>query len=395
MSPLLNRMITIKTELYTKSIKFLLILLLFFINLIYKETKLFIKVSYKHFVRDCFYLKKYNRKSIKIEFPYLSICIPAYNMKSYIKKVIISILNQTFQNFEIIIVNDYSNDTTLAEIKKLQLEDNRIKLINHSINLGVYNSRVDAILSSKGKYFILIDPDDILINPNLLKELYNYNLKYNLDIIEYTTICHIEKSNNIKIIKRYYHFHHFSKTIISQPELNDIYYNWNSTSRILPKVGCKVIWNKIIRRKTLMKSIEYIGKKYYKKFFVTAEDTIINLISFHFAQNYSNIEFPGYMYNIREKSMTRGDRTIDNEILFCYNHLLYFRKFYAFIKNFNKKRNILFSEMLDLNKRLTKLYFLTKKKKQEILILYHEILNDKYAFSQFKRVVKIFTLNIK
>ena len=50
-------------------------------------------------------------------------------MKSYIKKVIISILNQSFQNFEIIIVNDHSNDTTLSEIKKLQLEDNRIKLI--------------------------------------------------------------------------------------------------------------------------------------------------------------------------------------------------------------------------------------------------------------------------
>ena len=49
-------------------------------------------------------------------------------MKSYIKKVVVSILNQTFQNFEIIIVNDHSNDTTLAEIKKLQLKDNRIKL---------------------------------------------------------------------------------------------------------------------------------------------------------------------------------------------------------------------------------------------------------------------------
>lgn len=316
-------------------------------------------------------------------------------MKSYIKKVVVSILNQTFQNFEIIIVNDHSNDTTLVEIKKLQLKDNRIKLINHSKNLGVYNSRVDAIISSKGKYFILIDPDDMFINPNLLQELYKYNLKYNLDIIEYTVICHIEKRNTIKIIERYYHFHNFSKTIISQPELDNIYYYWNSKNKILPKVGCRVIWNKIIRRKALMKSIEYIGKKYYKKFFITAEDTIINLISFHFAQNYSIINFPGYMYNIRERSMTRGNRTLDNEILFCYNHLLYFIKFYSFIKNFNKERNILFIELLDLNKKLTKLNYLTKKKIQEILIFYHEILNDKYAFSHFKRVVKIFELNIK
>ena len=282
-----------KMGLNVKLNKFLLIIIFFFINLIYKETKLIIKVSFKHFIKDCFNLKKYYRKSVKVKFPYLSICIPSFNMKSYIKKVIISILNQSFQNFEIIIVNDLSNDTTLAEIKKLQLEDNRIKLINHSKNLGVYNSRVDAILSSKGKYFILIDPDDILINPNLLQTLYNYNLEYNLDIIEYTVICYVEKRNIIKIIDRYYHFHNFSKTIISQPDLDDIYYYWNSKNNILSKVGCRVIWNKIIRRKTLMKSIEYIGKDYYKNFFVTAEDTIINLISFHFAQNYSNINFPG------------------------------------------------------------------------------------------------------
>ena len=145
-----------KMGLNAKLNKFLLIIIFFFNNLIYKETKLIIKISFKHFIRDCFNLKKYYRKSVKVKFPYLSICIPSYNMKSYIKKVIISILNQSFKNFEIIIINDHSNDTTLAEIKKLQLEDNRIKLINHSKNYGVYNSRVDAIISSKGKYFILI-----------------------------------------------------------------------------------------------------------------------------------------------------------------------------------------------------------------------------------------------
>ena len=86
-------------------------------------------------------------------------------------------------------------------------------------------------------------------------------------------------------------------------------------------MGCRVIWNKIIRRKTLLKSIENIGKNYYKKFFVTAEDTIINIISFHFAQNYSNINLPGYMYNIREKSMTHGKKNIRKKIIFCYNKI--------------------------------------------------------------------------
>jgi len=72
-------------------------------------------------------------------------------MENYIEKVVFSIINQSFQDFEIIIVNDNSNDNTESIIKKLILKDNRIKSINHSKNLGVYASRVDAILKSKGK----------------------------------------------------------------------------------------------------------------------------------------------------------------------------------------------------------------------------------------------------
>ena len=54
--------------------------------------------------------------------------------------------------FKIIIVNDNSNDNTEFIIKNLLLKDNRIRSIKHSENLGVYASRVDAILESKGKY---------------------------------------------------------------------------------------------------------------------------------------------------------------------------------------------------------------------------------------------------
>ena len=62
--------------------------------------------------------------------PFVSICLPVYNMEKFIEKSLISILNQSFQNFEIIIVNDYSSDTTKRIIKNYQLKDERIKLIN-------------------------------------------------------------------------------------------------------------------------------------------------------------------------------------------------------------------------------------------------------------------------
>ena len=344
-------------------------------------------------MRDCFNLKRYYRKTIIRESPYVSICIPAYNMKDYIEKAIISILNQSFQNFEIIIVNDHSKDKTLEVIKKLQLKDERIKLINHSKNTGVYSSRVDSILASKGKYLILMDSDDIFINPNILELLFKYNLKYNLDLIEFTVISFIEKDHYLTYIKNYYHFHNFSKAIIFQPRLDDIQFNPNNKYKTF-NVNCRIIWNKIIKRNILIKSIQYIGKEYYKKFFITAEDTILNLISFHFAKNFSNIKIPGYMYNIRESSMTHGKKDIKKQQIFNYNHLLYLSKLYKFIKNFNKSRRILYNELLELNKRLINLNKLTKNN-SEILLFYNQILNDKYAFKNFKDDVNTFIITIK
>ena len=102
-------------------------------------------------------------------------------------------MNQSFQDFEIVIVNDYSKDNTLKIIN--EIKNIKIKIINHSKNLGLFASRVDCILNSSGKYIILMDPDDLLLNPFLLEYLYNYNLEYNLDIIEFTKICYLEKKN--------------------------------------------------------------------------------------------------------------------------------------------------------------------------------------------------------
>ena len=50
--------------------------------------------------------------------------------------------------------------------------------------MGVYSSRVDASLNANGNYILFMDPDDMLLNPYLFEELFKYNLKYNLDMIE-------------------------------------------------------------------------------------------------------------------------------------------------------------------------------------------------------------------
>ena len=368
----------------------LIIRIKLFINIIFFFCNIKIKYHeplaiYKYYTNNCRNLKKYNRIKINNKNPYISVCLPAYNMENYIEKVVYSILNQSFQDFEIIIVNDYSNDNTELIIKNLLLKDSRIRKINHSKNLGVYASRVDAILESKGKYILLMDPDDMLLNPNLFLELYKLNINYNLDIIEFTVYCYDEKNYELSKKDFKYHYHNLNG-IIYQPELSNIFF-YESKSKNYSFVQCRNIWNKILRKEIILKTINYIGKDYYKQFFITAEDTIINLISLHFAKNYTNIKLPGYMYSIREKSMTHGEFDIKKQILFSYNHLLYLKKMYKYYKEFNKDRNFLYHEIRKIKILLIRLKNFTNIYNLELKNFYQEILDDKYSSKYFKNFI--------
>ena len=389
-------MIEYNKNIFFNIINLKLLLFIYFSFILIKSKinpKLFSLGRYKHYINDCRNLQKYKRIQIKNAVPYFSICLPAFNMENYIKKVILSILNQSFQDFEIIIVNDNSNDKTELIIKEILSKDKRIRAVNHYTNLGVYASRVDAFLISKGKYILLMDPDDMLLNPKLFERLYNFNLKYNLDIIEFTTLVYYEKYSILKIRKNMYHYHNI-KGIIYQPQLSDIFF-YHPIHKNISSVQCRNIWNKIIRREVLLNTINYIGNEYYKEFFITAEDTIINILSLHFANNYTNLNILGYMYNIREKSMCHGKADINKKILFNFNHLLYLKKFNIYIKDFNKNMNFLFYELIKVNKLLIELNNITKKYNTDLKNLYNDLLENPNCSVLFKQYIKNITLILK
>ncbi len=95
--------------------------------------------------------------------PIISVCIAAYNVEKYIEKCLSSVINQTLQNIEIIVVNDGSKDNTLAIIQKISTKDKRIKIINQE-NKGLGNTRNCAINVAQGKYIHLMDADDYMDN---------------------------------------------------------------------------------------------------------------------------------------------------------------------------------------------------------------------------------------
>ena len=317
---------------------------------IYTNSKLLFLKPFEKYINACKNSRKMKRTKIFSKNPYISVCMAALNMKLYIKQNLLSILNQSFQDFEIIIINDFSKDETEKIINDLQLSDTRIKLVNHLNNLGVYRSRIEAMLNSNGEYILLMDPDDMYLNPNLFQDIFNYNLKNNLDIIEFSVYQQKDGEKSIFLPDNHYemHYHGFPKEIISQPELSDLLY-YSPGTKEYSKTICRNIWNKIIRRKVFLKVDEYIGKEYYEAFVITADDMIMNIIAYQYAQNYSNIILPGYLYNIRNVSMSRGDGGIELKKIRTINHFQYFYLFYKYLKDFNKDRNFLMYEMKDLN----------------------------------------------
>jgi glycosyltransferase involved in cell wall biosynthesis len=101
----------------------------------------------------------------------ISIITPSYNSEKFIGKTIESVLAQTYQNWEMIIVDDKSTDNSLDIIKNYTEKDQRIRLIKLNNNAGVANARNKAILECKGDYIAFLDSDDLWLPEKLEKQL--------------------------------------------------------------------------------------------------------------------------------------------------------------------------------------------------------------------------------
>jgi len=91
--------------------------------------------------------------------PKVTVVIPAYNSSKYIEETINSILNQSFNDFELLIINDCSNDDTLEIINSYK--DNRIRVFSNEKNMGITPTRNRGLELAKGKYVTFMDHDDI------------------------------------------------------------------------------------------------------------------------------------------------------------------------------------------------------------------------------------------
>ena len=109
--------------------------------------------------------------------PLVSIILPAYNGAKWIEKAILSVLVQSFADFEFIILNDDSSDNTEEIITAFTKYDKRIKYIKNERNLGVQKTRNIALDISLGEYIAEIDQDDEWIDKDKLKKQVEFLIK--------------------------------------------------------------------------------------------------------------------------------------------------------------------------------------------------------------------------
>lgn len=111
----------------------------------------------------------------------VSIIIPSYNKENYIAETIKSVTSQTYKNWELIVVDDLSNDNTLEIIKTYQYNNEKIKLFINPENKGANYSRNFGIKEAQGEFIIFLDADDVLSSDclqNRIRHIENTNLDF-------------------------------------------------------------------------------------------------------------------------------------------------------------------------------------------------------------------------
>lgn len=129
----------------------------------------------------------------------ISVIIPVYNLENYIERCIKSVLIQTFKNFEVICVDDKSQDRTVEIIEKIAKTDSRVKLLRQPKNSGPAMARSYGCRESKGSYIFFLDGDDTLPS-NALELLYTKIKDSKVDIVRGSVVV-VDFDGNRNLLK--------------------------------------------------------------------------------------------------------------------------------------------------------------------------------------------------
>ena len=215
------------------------------------------------------------------EHPLISVIVPVYNVEKYLPKCVDSILAQTYDNLEIILVEDGTKDNSGAICDEYARKDSRIRVI-HKENGGLSSARNAGMDIARGEYFGFVDSDD-WIEPEMYETLLNLAAKYDADMV-CGSRYDVEAATGVRTLG----LHHEKEECLSSMEMLGRVFTWN---------GCdSAAWDKLYRR-YLFDGIRYPLGMY-------SEDIAIFYKLMEKANRVALCEKPLYNYIHRENSIT-------------------------------------------------------------------------------------------
>ena len=233
--------------------------------------------------------------------PKISIIVPCYKAEPYLERCIESIIGQTFEQWELILIDDGSPDKTGEICDAYCSRDKRIKVV-HKENGGVSAARNDGIEIAEGEFICFIDPDDY-IKSDFLQVLYDEKLKTDAGLIV-TGFTEVSTSGEIKVIKPEDHYYLSTEF----KHIFDDELKWRPMGLVWGKLFCK--------------SIITVNNLRFDQGISYGEDRIFLLNYLMFIDDLTFVEYDGYMYSVHDGSLSNTIKSFEE----AYSGLIGFRE---------------------------------------------------------------------
>ena len=241
---------------------------------------------------QCLILKLKNNNVVKekYEAPKISVILPIYNVEPWLRDCLDTLTNQTFEELEIICINDGSTDSSGKILEEYAKKDKRIVIYTQE-NRGISATRNRGLELASGEYLTYVDPDDY-INLKTMEVIYEAAKKNNDDILEYGTRAFAEKTGEYL-----YCFNKNGDRLINVSnikQMENAYFEYYTTNKI---------YNRAWLEKTNVRFVDGI---------IVEEDVCFNLMLLPYINKYESKGELLYNYRRREKSLTNSGRSVED-----------------------------------------------------------------------------------
>lgn len=225
----------------------------------------------------------------------ITVIVPVYNVEIYLDKCIESIVNQTYKNLEIILVDDGSSDSSPQICDKWADKDSRITVI-HKENGGVSSARNAALNIAKGDYISFVDSDDY-IESNMYETLLSLALKNDADISRCS--YRYEYNDNSSLNETTVDYSKVSECVINVKEYMS---NWYQAG-----LSYSACWNKLYKK-------ELISDVKFNPEYKIGEDHLFTYQAVKKSKTISELPMPFYVYCIHNESAMNSGNNLKNRL---------------------------------------------------------------------------------